>query len=163
MNVFLILHFIESFWNVKEHLCNLAYSKKLENISWVMAKNWWTQKSPGLNPDWVSSIRLLSIRYENMKLERIRPKTLMQTGRREAGLCFLTHWFPIFFVLERHLFFFPFWWKNALHWTRFADNIKKSNHIVAMSFIWINFADDAFKILYREISIQNLFLHDQGK
>ena len=33
-----------------------------------MANNWLTQESSGLNPDWFSDIRLLSIKFENMVL-----------------------------------------------------------------------------------------------
>ena len=69
MNDSLVPHFIESFWNVKQRLSNFVIVlSKLEDISQVMANNWLTQESPGLNPDWFSDIKLFSIKYVNIVL-----------------------------------------------------------------------------------------------
>ena len=62
-------NFIESIWNVKQRHSNFVIVLlKLKDISQVMANNWLTQESPGLNPDWFSDIKLFSIKYVNMVL-----------------------------------------------------------------------------------------------
>ena len=65
MNNLLVPHLIESFQNVKGRPSNFVIVlPKLENISQLMAKNWLTQESTGLNPD--SDIKLFSIKYVNI-------------------------------------------------------------------------------------------------
>ena len=62
-------NFIESIWNVKQRHSNFVIVLlKLKDILQVMANNWLTQESPGLNPDWFSDIKLFSIKYVNIVL-----------------------------------------------------------------------------------------------
>ena len=87
MNNSLVPHFIESFRNVKGRPSNfVVVLSKLENVSQLMANNWLTQESTGLNPDWFSDIKLFSIKYVNIVLQIISFKPLLQTGKREIGL-----------------------------------------------------------------------------
>ena len=51
----------------------------------MIDKSSFMQESPGLNPDCLGEIRLLSKKYFNMLLYMIRSKILLQIGRRETG------------------------------------------------------------------------------
>ena len=55
-------------------------------ISWVIASNWLTQESPGLNPDWFGEIILISVKMANISLKMRGSKILLQIGSKEIGL-----------------------------------------------------------------------------
>ena len=53
--------------------------------SWVIAKSWFMQESPGLNPDWLGEISSFSVINLNVSLKINFSKFFPQIGSRDTG------------------------------------------------------------------------------
>ena len=69
-----------------EHTSSGGFWSKQAYILWTIENSWYSQESPGWNPDWITLSNLLSSIYWKIEPKTISSNILLQTGRSETGL-----------------------------------------------------------------------------